>query len=96
MSEKIGYKEKKVDIQYFTDSDGFVVHVGNVLQWVEPLQTPENEKNYYILVALPDLGNMLVVRQIIDFDWNEQDGYKVIDLPGAVPFEVEPWKMGAI
>lgn len=84
------------DITQYTDKDGYVVKIGYVLGWEENFQTPENEMKYFVLEGLPDLGNMLIVREIASFDWNEQDGYKITHLEGSAPFVVEPWKMGAI
>lgn len=80
----------------FTDKMGYRVDVGTIVGFEEvwctgcekDIQCPS-----YIVVDLPNYGNMVVMTQI---RWNSEDSddWSIIDPNQAIT--VEPWKIGAI
>jgi hypothetical protein len=70
----------------FIDLDGFVVRVGTVVGFTEESETPETAGKSYLVVALPNLADM------VDMCESTDEG----DILDKTVISVEPWKIGAI
>lgn len=88
----IGDKMDIGDITGYRDNDDFWVGIGTIVGYEENFYIPGETDKEYVVVKLPNYGNMVHMREIVMNvrDWRRSC---IVDKEDIV---VEPWKIGAI
>lgn len=94
MSDKTDMEDKMDfgDISGYRDKDDFWVGIGTIVGYEEFFTNPDNEHKEYVVVKLPNYGDMVHMREIVMNcrDWRKSC---IVDDTDIV---VEPWRIGAI
>lgn len=80
----------------FVDNLGFTVDVGTIVGFQEMFDPSDNPEKSYIIVGLPNLGDMVEMTEVrYMYDETDMSDKWVKVNPNDV-ISVEPWKIGAI
>lgn len=84
------------DLGAFQDNNGFIVDVGTIVGFEEMFDNSDNPEKSYIVVDLPNLGDMVVMSEVrYMYDESDMSDKWVVINPND-QISVEPWKIGAI
>lgn len=79
-----------MELDYITDSDGYVTRVGDVVMFTENFAKSENSDKFYMVRAFPNYGDMVEMSEC------EMDEAGNAVNPVESVISVEPYKVMAI